>query len=300
MKQFVSLPVVESSLYLFGGHQRTVPGGWQFFEQKHQAFELMCIVAGRQTTEIKGLAPFDYGPGDALIISPGTLHTNFNSSATADMTYICFHFNIESLELKSEIIGNLANTVIPADTPIAKLALETAQKMVADSDDTGLNKEQTKIKIQITLLEFLYGLMTNMADYRQANAKYSEREAKISREMATLIEENVEQQQVPLFSFGDICQKLGISNGYGHRTFKKVYGVTPLHFIEEQKYRKAKLLLGSPEYSVEEIADLMGASSISNFSKQFKKWSGVTPSKYQRQIIGKRTVRTVKESGYFE
>jgi AraC-like DNA-binding protein len=93
---------------------------------------------------------------------------------------------------------------------------------------------------------------------------------------------------------------LGISNGYGHRTFKKVYGVTPLHFIEEQKYRKAKLLLGSPEYSVEEIADLMGASSISNFSKQFKKWSGVTPSKYQRQIIGKRTVRTVKESGYFE
>ncbi|WP_252898546.1 helix-turn-helix domain-containing protein [Secundilactobacillus odoratitofui] len=29
----------------------------------------------------------------------------------------------------------------------------------------------------------------------------------------------------------------------------------------------------------------MGASSVSNFSKQFKKWSGLTPSKYQRQVI---------------
>ena len=44
----------------------------------------------------------------------------------------------------------------------------------------------------------------------------------------------------------------------------------------------------------------MGASSTSNFSKQFKKWSGITPSKYQRQLKQKRRVRTVKESGYFE
>lgn len=300
MKKFVSLPVVDSSLYMFGGHMRTVPGEWSFFEQKHQAFELMCIVEGQQTTEIKDSSTFTYGPGSVLIISPGTLHTNWNASDTEPMTYITFHFNIESLTLKSEIISTVANAVIPADAPIAKIAMKTAQKMVAFSDDPDLDKEQTNIKIQIELLNFLYGLMENINAYKPKNAKYSEREAKVSREMATLIEDYIDQEEVPVFSFGDICQKLGISTGYGHRTFKKVYGITPLHFIEEQKYRKAKLLLGSPEYSIEEVSYMMGASSISNFSKQFKKWSGVTPSKYQRQIVTKRKVRNVKESGYFE
>ncbi|WP_341779041.1 helix-turn-helix domain-containing protein [Levilactobacillus sp. HBUAS70063] len=301
MKRFVSLPVVDSSLYLFGGHMRTVPGGWQFFEQKHQMFELMVVVDGRQTTEIKNLITYDYGAGDAIIISPGTVHTNQNSSLDQSMTYICFHFNIENLALKSEIIGKIANTVISSDQPIAKSAVRTAKKMVAYSANHSLSKEQINLKIQITVLEFFYDLTEELRDYK-AHKKiyYSENEAKTSRQIATLIKRNIEREEVKSFTFGDVCQKIGISCGYGHRTFKKVYGITPLHYIESQKYNKAKMLLGSPERSIEDVADLVGASSVSNFSKQFKKWSGTTPSKYQRQMKQKRRVRTVKGSGYFE
>ena len=299
-KKFVSLPVVESSIYIFGGHQRTVPGGWSFFEQKHQVFELMCIVEGQQTTEIKGVSAYTYGPGDVMIISPGTLHTNWNASKSAEMTYITFHFNIESLELKSEIISTVANKVLKADTEIARLAMKTVKQMVQDSQKADLSSEKLKIKVQIDLLKFLYGLMVHDEHAKSSNSKYSEREAQTAREIATRIEDRIEQDEVSHFSFGDICRELGISQGHGHRVFKKVYGVTPLHFADEQKYRKAKLLLGSPENSIEEVAYKLGASSISNFSKQFKKWSGITPSKYQRQMIGKRSVKTVKEGGYFE
>lgn len=301
MKPFVPIPVVDSSLYLFGGHRRTVPGGWQFFEQKHQAFELMCVVAGRQTTEIKNLGHYDYGPGDVMIISPGTLHTNKNSSETVEMTYICFHFSIESLELKSEMLSNIVNAVIPATDPIAQAAMTAATAIVAASADRHLTREQVNLKIHMAVLAFFYALSTNLQAHsdRQAHP-YSESEAKTSRTIATLIKKNISQKEIPPFSFADICQRAGVSSGYGHRTFKKVYGVTPLHYIESQKYNKAKRLLGSPEFAIEDVAYLMGASSVSNFSKQFKKWSGTTPSRYQRQLKQKRRVRTVKESGYFE
>ncbi|WP_235995359.1 AraC family transcriptional regulator [Secundilactobacillus yichangensis] len=299
-KRFVSLPVVESSIYIFGGHQRTVPGGWSFFEQKHQVFELMCTIEGNQTTEIKGVSEYTYGPGDAMIISPGTLHTNWNTSKTDEMTYITFHFNIESLELKSEIISTMANKVLKADTEIAQLAMQTAQQMVSDSEKDDLSSEKLKIKVQINLLKFLHGLMIYNEHQDGSQSKFSEREAQTAREIATMIEDKTEQDELSHFSFGDICRELGISQGHGHRVFKKVYGITPLHYADEQKYRKAKLLLGSPENSIEEVAYKMGASSISNFSKQFKKWSGITPSKYQRQMIGKRSVKNVKEGGYFE
>jgi len=301
MKPFIPIPVVDSSLYLFGGHQRTVPGGWQFFEQKHQAFELMCIVDGRQTTTIKDLGAYDYGPGNVMIISPGTLHTNQNSSQDAEMTYICFHFSIESLELKSEMLSNIVNAVIPAEQPLAQAAMTAATTIVAASADRTLNKEQANLKIQIAVLTFFYAISANLQRRPQKEAaKYSESEAKTSRLIASLVKKNISQKEIPAFSFETVCQQVGISSGYGHRTFKKVYGVTPLHYIESQKYNKAKRLLGSPDHSIEDVAYLMGASSMSNFSKQFKKWSGITPSRYQRQLKQKRRVRTVKESGYFE
>lgn len=301
MKPFVPIPVVDSSLYLFGGHQRTVPGGWQFFEQKHQAFELMCIVNGRQTTEIKGLGTYDYGAGDVMIISPGTLHTNKNSSEDDEMTYICFHFSIESLELKSEMLSRIVNAVIPANQAIARAAMTAAKDIVAASADRTLDKEQANLKIQIAVLTFFYAISTSLQSRIQRQAgRYSESEARTSRQIASLVKKYIMKKEIPAFSFADICQQVGVSSGYGHRTFKKVYGVTPLHYIESQKYNKAKRLLGSPDYSIEDIAYLMGASSVSNFSKQFKKWSGITPSRYQRQMKQKRRVRTVKESGYFE
>lgn len=236
-----------------------------------------------------------------MIISPGTLHTNKNSSDTEEMTYICFHFNIESLELKSEMLSSMVNAVIPADQSIAQAAVKVATKVVTYSADHQLTKEQANLKIEIAVLEFFFALTENLkAHVQEKGQKYTESEAKTGRMIATLIKKAIEKKHVPVFSFTDICRKVGVSSGYGHRTFKKVYGVTPLHYIENQKYNKAKRLLGSPEYSIEDIADLMGASSTSNFSKQFKKWSGITPSKYQRQLKQKRRVRTVKESGYFE
>ncbi len=39
-----------------------------------------------------------------MIISPGTLHTNWNTSKTEEMTYITFHFNIGKSELKSKLL----------------------------------------------------------------------------------------------------------------------------------------------------------------------------------------------------
>jgi AraC-like DNA-binding protein len=60
------------------------------------------------------------------------------------------------------------------------------------------------------------------------------------------------------------------------------------------------MLLGIPDYSIEEVAYMTGFNSLSNFSKQFKKWSNLTPSKYQQQVLHKREVRAIKDSGFFE
>ncbi|WP_461241068.1 AraC family transcriptional regulator [Paucilactobacillus sp. N302-9] len=301
MATFIPLPVIESSLHMFGGHRRTVPGGWSFFEQKHQAFELMCVLEGQQVTQIKNQAPVTYSAGDVIIISPGTLHINYNASKENSMTYSCIHFNIESLKLKSEIISDISNAPIRSDNPIAKTSIATMADMLTFASEHSLSDEERDLQIEITFFNYLINLIHILPKIApQSHKKYSSREAQLARSMSTMIESSLENSDFKALRIGSICDTLNISTGYGHRVFRKVYGTTPLHFIEEQKYKKAKMLLGIPDYSIEEIAFMVGFESLSNFSKQFKKWSNLTPSKYQSQILHKRAVRAIKDSGFFE
>lgn len=299
-KNFVAIPNIESSIRLFGGHMRTVSGGWKFFGQQHQSFELMCVISGRQITQMKNLPPVIYGAGEVIIIAPGTWHVNLNASQNEPMTYITCHFDMESLNLKSEMISNLVNTVFRADSFFAQNACKTAERLICISKKTDLSAEERRIKIQISFLNFLLTIVHNMKKFKKVDAKYTDREAKLARSLATLIADNIKQEQPKRENFEDYCKQLNISTGYGHRIFKRVYGITPLHYAEDRKYSKAKVLLGSPEYSVEQVSQMIGATSMSSFSKQFKKWAGISPSKYQQQVLHKRSVRTVKGSGYFE
>lgn len=303
METFVSIPTIESGLYMFGGHKHTVKGSWSFFEQRHQVFELMVITDGHQITEIRDHEPIDLGPGDAIIIAPGTYHTNRNSSATAQMTYMCLHFDFEDALIRSQLIGLIANKRFAAGTPLAKESCKMLDEIVDLSRDRKhQNAFDTQINIEIILLKYLKELNDLMGkDNRNHNMPYSNKEAKIGRDLVMAIENRVNNDdRNPSFNFSDICKELAISSGYGHRVFKKVYGITPLHFIDRKKYKKAQRLLEYSGNSVEEIAYMIGAANVSIFSKQFKKWSGYSPSEYRKQVIHKRSVHSKNKVGYFE
>ncbi|MDT6981449.1 AraC family transcriptional regulator [Levilactobacillus zymae] len=225
-KDFVAIPNLESSIRLFGGHMRTVSGGWKFFGQQHQSFELMCVVAGQQVTQIRNLPPMIYGPGEVLVISPGTWHVNANASQNEPMTYITCHFDMENLNLKSEIISNLANSVFRADSFFAKNAFKTSKQLIEISENTDLSEEEQRLKIQIIFLNFLLVIVHNIKKFKKVDVKYTDREAQLARSLATLMADNIKLDHPKMDSFEDNCQRLNISAGYGHRIFKRVYGIT--------------------------------------------------------------------------
>lgn len=304
MQSFISIPTIESGLYMFGGHKHTVNGSWSFFEQRHQVFELMVIINGHQVTEIRDHEPLNLGPGDAIIIAPGTYHNNRNASSTAKMTYMCLHFDFEDTQIRSRMIGLLVNKRYAAETPLAKLSYQMLDEIIGLSRNREHQNEfDTQVNIEIVLLKYLRDLNRLMGDvdYKHGEMPYTNKEAKIGRDIVMAIENRVNNDdRNPSFNFSDICKELAISNGYGHRVFKKVYGITPLHFIDKEKYKKAQRLLEYSGNSIEEIAYMTGAANMSIFSKQFKKWSGYSPSEYRKQVIRKRSVRSKNKVGYFE
>lgn len=62
--------------------------------------------------------------------------------------------------------------------------------------------------------------------------------------------------------------------------FKKHMGVSPMHYVQRRRLEEAKRLLGSTELPISEVAAAVGMDFM-NFSKQFKRSVGLSPSAYR-------------------
>ena len=64
------------------------------------------------------------------------------------------------------------------------------------------------------------------------------------------------------------------------RKIKSLTGVTPNNFILIYRLNRAAEMIRSREYRLNEIADLLGFSSQSHFSRCFKQHFGTAPKDY--------------------
>lgn len=80
----------------------------------------------------------------------------------------------------------------------------------------------------------------------------------------------------------ELSLKTGINQCYLKKGFKELFGTTVYDFVQEQRMLQAKILLTITDFTVSQVADHIGFSSLSNFSSAFKKYAGVFPSELQR------------------
>lgn len=76
-----------------------------------------------------------------------------------------------------------------------------------------------------------------------------------------------------------------VSNTYLSSLFKQEMGVGFLDYLHQYRVERAKELLRE-HYKVYAVAKLVGYTEERHFSATFKKWTGLTPSQYQRGYLG--------------
>ena len=78
-----------------------------------------------------------------------------------------------------------------------------------------------------------------------------------------------------------IAAKAFMSQFHYIRTFQKVYGVTPKHYLRDRRIEAAKQLLKQGS-SVTTTCLEVGYESLPTFSKAFKAATGYSPKEYQK------------------
>ncbi len=73
----------------------------------------------------------------------------------------------------------------------------------------------------------------------------------------------------------------GLSTVYFRKLFTGVMGVSPIAYVHRFRIEKAKEMLKSDYGTLSDMAQSLGYSSLYDFSRDFKKHTGVAPSKYE-------------------
>lgn len=121
------------------------------------------------------------------------------------------------------------------------------------------------------------GLLYQILAHLQKTHYLPDKQYQFIQPAIAYIEEHLLDNKISTAQLADYC---GISYSYLGKLFLKKFGKQPMRYILERKLAYACDLMQSHMYNVTQTAEICGYSDVSFFSRQFKKYLGISPSTF--------------------
>lgn len=92
----------------------------------------------------------------------------------------------------------------------------------------------------------------------------------------------IEEQYHEPLTIKQIADHVYLSPSHLSHLFRDIYGESPIQFAIRQRIHAARRYLSTTEFSVEQIAGLVGYESVTAFQNLFKKATGHAPGTYRK------------------
>lgn len=85
----------------------------------------------------------------------------------------------------------------------------------------------------------------------------------------------------------DLARSCSMSESYFRKVFLRIMGQSPLDYVNAYRIHRAMNLLRTTGDSIQSVAARAGFSSIAAFNRNFKQFSGMSPSTWRRSRLNK-------------
>ncbi|MFH5186272.1 AraC family transcriptional regulator [Paenibacillus sp. TAB 01] len=281
----IMLPDVKTTVNLFGMHLRRVDGSWDYPVHEHPQYEINYLLEGEQLMTVNGRR-YAQQAGDLMLLRPGDAHSS-QSGNQEPFTYFCIHFDIDD-KIFLSLLGRMEQVLFAADSSLTRQVQPVLAKLIELAGQPDHTTMAQRMRLQSAMFE-LFGQLWEAISHEaelSASPAYEKVELahRIRTELQALGTQHFKQGVAAEQHYGidDIAAKLGISTSHCNRVFRQVFGISPRVYLSGLVLHEAKLLLADPRLSVQHIASILGYRDIAHFSRQFKRWSGLSPSEYRK------------------
>ena len=192
---------------------------------------------------------------------------------------------VDGKALCSHIKDNFATSHIPVILLTARSDLQTRMECLKLGVDEYITKpfsaDYLKVRMEnlLSSRETLRNAFQHSPEVGLEALSPSKADSVFLEKVNAIINEKMEN---PNLDVEELAEAMNMSRATLYRKMKSVTDMSPNDFIRLCRLKKAALLLSAKEYQVNEIAYIVGFSSVSYFSKCFSKQFGVSPKDFAK------------------
>ena len=266
----MKLPIHPSqTLYLsIGSH--SFPGRVHFTQSIVDRWGGLFTLEGQGELQLGGKI-FSLSAGDLVFYAPGPRHV-FHSSGP--WRYIWFHFSLRPHMMLDRVFR--PDEQFPS---AAKLHFEkTEKRKIQEALEEAFELEHLMVGRECPLAELLIESVVQRAcDRMEKSAAMDPRILKAEKILLVDSDSNMD----------DIARECGMSHTAFYNLFRKETGCSPRRYREKRWTERAKSLLACTDLPLQQIARQLGLADPFYFSARFKALTGVSPSRFRKEIRGK-------------
>lgn len=263
LKQLMVKPIIfnDCTFYITEVHYYINAPHWVSEPHKHPWYEYTYITSGAASTFMCD-CEYITSAGNASLIPPGIIHSNFGGNDTA--LSIRFYIEKNSNSEDSSCFSNLSSTLMqPYPHPIS-------------TDISSLFKAKSLFAVQASFINFILELHERFTS--TTNIK-SSTPYKLSKQVIFYLNEYYKDK----IYVDDIAKALGVSYRTLSRVFKAETGMSIIEKLTAIRITNAKQLLLSTNYTLSQIATMVGFENEYYFSNIFSKYVFCSPNQFRKR-----------------
>ena len=258
-------------------------------QERHNFWEMVYVDNGKINAITNGIR-CTLEQGQAIFHEPMENHVHVSDNRVSNnMLVVSFTTNspvMEYFKSKTFTLDQTSKTLLSLFLNEAKNALGDIPGDYKDKKDlhflpTVFGSSQL---LQCYFTEFLIGLIRsgNTLSENVISSKKCRNFANHS--LSELICEYIKNNIYSNITLKDVCTQFMLGKTQLCKIFRESTGRSPMEYYADLKIKEAKKLVREKNYSVSQISDLLGYSSIHIFSRAFKKAVGMSPTAYAKSI----------------
>lgn len=242
---------------------------WNKTGSPAQDFDLLVIMDGRGWLQNNDVT-YELSAGDVFLLRGWEDYVG-NTDKTHPLRVVFAHF--EYCDTRGKIVRPEESKLPPLYRKMNDFSffLKMLDRVVDYYQDSAIIESERWLSAALGELDYQERMERIDNSHEDKVAKYINR---VARE----IREN------PGFAYHlpDLASAISYSSDHFSKLFKARINVTFRDHLIDSRMEMAKLHLRSSSAKVSKIAEMLGYSDIYLFSKQFKKKTGITPTRYRK------------------